>query len=1124
MSATETDGNSDADMGWLSDDTEMASETADKMDRRESSRAASISGADQIPSLTPDEDDPTMEYRTLGACVSELLTDDLVSCARARDGVFALGTKSGRVHLFRHSGDFCGHLTRVEPLPRSPHAGPVTDVAFDATGTHVASCALDGTVAVVRLGSAGLGRPAAKNEIVFAREHESPALAAALDPRDADENKYRLIVGLGDGRLIMETFTSEMDPLVSHASKMNGAHRRGDAKAKNDKKMESRVIHKGEGPVRSVAWCGSLVAWANDVGVKVYDVAQQAPVGFIDRPRGSPEAGKYKAHLVWGGTDTLLIGWADCAWVVTIGTRPVHAKWRKNNKATGSRITTDFDSDGKDDETRRYAEVTTMFQTDFAIAGIAPFAGDTLCLLAFLDGDGDRDDDDDSVPSSSSIPSSSSVPPHQTSASSRAPSKRPEVRVYQRAQNNQIIACDALGVDGYRDYKHEDYSLTFALSNDSIPSIETETFQPQVSYFLASPRGVVCARARTRRDKIAGLLSMHPPEFEQALLLCDAGDQKQERDDVAEAYLAYMLAQSLSSDSSAASFFVEKIATSSSRLLRNDPRLWERWVFHCMTCGNPNVLAQLVPYIPTGLPTLPTETYESVLHFLLANKKEHAKFLATLKSWPSSLYGVKGVLAACVRKVAEVVAETRKTSAGMRTHDANDARTTGTVTQSTHIQSSDIQNTQSTDTQNTDTPSTLGTLRESLAELYLADGQPGRALRAHLALGRPTVLDFIERHDLLGLVLASEMAAASESLADAIAPLAALDPERAVALFVARRDVAPPDFIANALAKTVFFVSVSDTNSDEHEDDAYPSGSSSMGSRGAREIYHTYLRALFATDASAVPISHLNNQVGLFAEFHPDELGDFLRDAVGVDLHAALETVRRFETEAAGFVQDEETTKLTNDANPNLEENGRPSHWRSRKTLFARHRASLLSHLGATRGALRALIDLDDIEGAVALVQQRAAPDPDDPLDEGDDELWDELIELVTKRAGALLETDARETTGGTTGGDCSKDSKLGSFELKSREKRARNHGIRDLLDVAGRAVDPSRVLLRVPAGAEIDGLRHRLVNILSERNAGYVRCKLARDTSVALLADARRRRVVSGKRAFRPNKLAVED
>ena len=92
MAAAPSDGgDSDADTGWLSDDT--ASEAEDVGERRVSSGAASSSGVEQRPPpRPPDEDEPTLEYRRLGTCVSSLLEEDVASCATARDDLFALGT------------------------------------------------------------------------------------------------------------------------------------------------------------------------------------------------------------------------------------------------------------------------------------------------------------------------------------------------------------------------------------------------------------------------------------------------------------------------------------------------------------------------------------------------------------------------------------------------------------------------------------------------------------------------------------------------------------------------------------------------------------------------------------------------------------------------------------------------------------------------------------------------------------------------------------------------------------------------------------------------------------------------------------------------------------------------
>jgi hypothetical protein len=201
------------------------------------------------------------------------------------------------------------------------------------------------------------------------------------------------------------------------------------------------------------------------------------------------------------------------------------------------------------------------------------------------------------------------------------------------------------------------------------------------------------------------------------------------------------------------------------------------------------------------------------------------------------------------------------------------------------------------------------------------------------------------------------------------------------------------------------------------------------------------------------------------------------------------------------------------------------SFWRQRQALFASERASLLSRLGATRAALRALVDAGDIARAAALTHERAAPDPLDPLDEGDDELWDDLIELVTERAKGEMATDLpgsrrSEVRDGDVGdaGDGRGD------DASALKKKDVLRGIGELLDVAGAVIDPSRVLARVPAGAAIDGLKTRLVRVLAERRLNARRERLAKEVSAKFLARARNARLQAGRRAFHPARVVAED
>ena len=305
------------------------------------------------------------------------------------------------------------------------------------------------------------------------------------------------------------------------------------------------------------------------------------------------------------------------------------------------------------------------------------------------------------------------------------------------------------------------------------------------------------------------------------------------------------------------------------RLFRGDAALWEKWLFRFargargVDDGDDGhaLLAMIAPYVPTANPALKPEAYELILHAFLASPKDHARFLATVKAWPGFLYGVGGIVSAARRAVRDALER-----AG----------------------------------EDAEAPNTVATLREALAELYLLDGQRERALAAHLALGRPSVLDFVARHDLLSLV-----AADGDALRRAVAPLALLDPHKAVALFVDRRDVAAPELVAAHLARAAAEAAAADEDPLDFSSATSERGTprndgmvrSARGSRGARETYHLYLRRLFAVDKAACP-THRDAQTALFAEFHPEELGAFLRDAEALDLRAATRVVERFEAEA----------------------------------------------------------------------------------------------------------------------------------------------------------------------------------------------------------------------------------
>lgn len=44
-------------------------------------------------------------------------------------------------------------------------------------------------------------------------------------------------------------------------------------------------LHAGEGTIEAIKWRGFFIAWANDLGIKVFDTTSQQRISYVDRPK-----------------------------------------------------------------------------------------------------------------------------------------------------------------------------------------------------------------------------------------------------------------------------------------------------------------------------------------------------------------------------------------------------------------------------------------------------------------------------------------------------------------------------------------------------------------------------------------------------------------------------------------------------------------------------------------------------------------------------------------------------------------------------------------------------------------------------------------------------------------------
>ena len=260
-----------------------------------------------------DDPEPVLKYQRLGASVTEILAADAASCLAVHSKFLALGTIGGSVHVLDLNGNEIRRFT--------PHSARVNDVSVDSTGEFVGSCSQDGTVVISSL----YGGQASTHW------YHRPVAALAFDPDYATKRVFA--TGGLAGQLIVNS--------------------KGWFGAKDV------VVHSGEGAVQTIACCGPMLAWANELGVKVYDAQHAKRVSYVERPSGAPGSSAFRCHLRWESSSDLLIGWVD---VIKIGR--IRSRDAALSLVAAGGVAAAAAAGAK------YMEIVTLIQTDFYICGL----------------------------------------------------------------------------------------------------------------------------------------------------------------------------------------------------------------------------------------------------------------------------------------------------------------------------------------------------------------------------------------------------------------------------------------------------------------------------------------------------------------------------------------------------------------------------------------------------------------------------------------------------------------------------------------------------------------------------------------------------------------------------------
>ncbi|KAG9476041.1 hypothetical protein GDO78_002877 [Eleutherodactylus coqui] len=343
-----------------------------------------------------------------------------------------MGTHNGKVYLL----DIQGNMTQRFDISTVK----INQISLDEGGEHVGVCAEDGKVQVF-----GLYSREGLHEIF-----DCPMKIVAVHPQFGRSASKQFVTGGKKLILYERTWLN---------------------------RWKTTVLHEGEGTITNIKWRGNLIAWSNNMGVKILDIITRQRITNVPRDDSSLRPDMYPCSLFWKDSLTLVIGWGKSVKICSV----------KERHASEIR-----------DLPNRYVEIVSQFDTEFFISGIAPLC-DQFVMLFF-------------------VKETSDIANKELCA-------RPRLDIIQpQADSCEEVSSDAITVRGFQENECRDYRLEYA---------EGESL-----FYIISPRDVVVAKERDQDDHIDWLLGRR--KYEEALMAAEISQKNIKRHEVLDIGLAYI--------------------------------------------------------------------------------------------------------------------------------------------------------------------------------------------------------------------------------------------------------------------------------------------------------------------------------------------------------------------------------------------------------------------------------------------------------------------------------------------------------------------------------------------------------------------------------------------------------
>ena len=198
-----------------------------------------------------------------------------------------------------------------------------------------------------------------------------PPTVLCLDPSYKRRREKAVLVGFADGRLMLTKrgllFQRRKDDVIYQGSR-------------------------GTGGIEAIEWRGSLIAWADASGIKIFDVESMIRIAHVERPKGArpslhPTIYNLKPNLCFETSSNLLVAWGDCVMTMVVKETIIGKTQDSNTLASTGGLPPDAPISPDLVSTivkRRTVECTMAWELDCIACGVAPLDAEHLVVLGLV--------------------------------------------------------------------------------------------------------------------------------------------------------------------------------------------------------------------------------------------------------------------------------------------------------------------------------------------------------------------------------------------------------------------------------------------------------------------------------------------------------------------------------------------------------------------------------------------------------------------------------------------------------------------------------------------------------------------------------------------------------------------